>query len=39
MEARQNEIKPIRESVLQSNSLGGWEGRRKLTINGKRLEL
>lgn len=39
MEARQNEIKPIRESVLQCNSLGGWERRRKLTINGKRLEL
>lgn len=39
MEAKQNEIKPIRESVLQYDSLGGWEGRRKLTINGKKLEL
>jgi len=39
MEARQNEIKPIRETVVQCNSLGGWEGRRQLTINEKRLEL
>lgn len=39
MEARQNEIKPLPESVLQCGSLGGWEGRSQFAINGKRLEL
>lgn len=36
MEARQNEIKTIKEIVLQSNSLGGCEGRGELAINGKK---